>query len=195
MTKLTEMAIAYLQRELKRAQIALDSDTCAENAARLHEVDTINMVLGKLLVQKPVFTVERMTETAKLPVRAHPTDAGWDIFADEDVKLFVGRVVAIKTGLKLSIPEGWEVQVRCRGSIAMKGIVVANSPGTVDSGYRGEIKVLLMLMNPVNDSYDIWKGDKIAQLIFSPTYDITLQEGEVKQDSDRNSNAFGSTGK
>lgn len=77
----------------------------------------------------------------------------------------------------------------------MTDIIVANSPGTVDSGYRGEIMVLMMNMNPHYEPYEIVKGRKIAQLIFSPTYDITVKEGVVEQDSDRNSNGFGSTGK
>jgi dUTP pyrophosphatase len=193
MTKLTQNALSYLQRELKRAQVALEGDCCSENAARLHEVDTISYVISSVLQEKPVFTVEKMTETAKLPVKAHPTDAGWDIFSDESVVLVPNRTAKVKTGIKISSPENWEIQVRSRGSMASKSVIVSNSPGTIDSGYRGEICVLLL--NLANYRIEISKGDKIAQLIFAPVYDISLEEGVVNQDSDRNSNGFGSTGK
>ena len=196
MNKIDEKILEYLGKERNRAEKACESHDCAENSARAHEVDTINLVIQSILSQKPEFVFEKMEPAAKMPAKAHPTDAGWDVFALEDAFLYPWTTFAVRTGLKCKIPEGWEIQVRSRGSMALKEVIVANSPGTVDSGYRGEIKVLMMNMKShYYPPYEIKKGDKIAQLIFSPTYDIMVKEGVVEQDSDRNSKGFGSTGK
>lgn len=198
MMKKDEKVVEYLEREAQRAKRAEECDDCDENKARSHEIDNVKAVVTSILKKNPVFTFEKVHPDAKLPVRAHPTDAGWDVFACEPCCIRGGSVGLVTIGLKCCIPEGWEIQVRCRGSMARQGFIVANSPGTVDSGYRGEIKVIIANLKDGNyEANDLMinKGDKIAQLIFSPTYDITLLEGEVKQDSDRNSNAFGSTGK
>lgn len=194
MNKFDEKVLEYLGKEKKRADKACEGHNCSENAARAHEVDTIDLVIRSILSQKPEFIFEKMDPAAKMPVKAHPTDAGWDIFANEYTKLHPFTTIPVRTGLKCKIPEGWEIQVRCRGSIALKDIIISNSPGTVDSGYRGEIMVLMMNMNPNYGPYEIDKGQKIAQLIFAPTYDISVKEGVVEQDSDRNSNWNGSTG-
>lgn len=104
-----------------------------------------------------------------------------------------GSRAIIPTGLRLEIPLGWEVQVRPRSGLALKhGVTVLNSPGTIDADYRGEIKVILH--NTGKKTFEIAKGDRIAQLVMSPVFLVRLEEGFVDTDTERGEGGFGSTG-
>ena len=131
-----------------------------------------------------------------LPCYAREGDAGMDICAAEDVRLKAFNWAVIPTGLYLEIPEGYEVQIRSRSGLSAKhGICVLNSPGTIDSGYRGEIKVILI--NLSNKTQVIEFGDKIAQAVICPVIqgrDVKLNRVKEIKEKDRNSNGFGSTG-
>lgn len=145
---------------------------------------------------------------AKLPLYAHPGDAGMDVCAVEDVELKPGKATLVSTGLVADIPEGYEIQVRPRSGLALKGnITVWNSPGTVDSNYRGVIGVIMMYLPPVETLFPmglnihsskkvvVHKGDRIAQLVFAPvTRPDIVQVSEVS-DTERGTGGFGSTGK
>ena len=131
-----------------------------------------------------------------LPRYAHPGDSGVDLYAVEDTIVHPNSTVIVKTGLHMAIPEGYELQIRSRSGLALKqGIFVLNSPGTVDSGYRNQVGVILY--NIEKDSFEIKKGDRIAQAVLCPVVKIEWVEVDTVEDldeSERNLGGFGSTG-
>lgn len=132
---------------------------------------------------------------ADLPTPAYKTAgaAGCDVTASEYVILGPGCRCLVSTGLFLEVPEGYECQVRPRSGLATKnGVTVLNSPGTIDSDYRGEIKVLLF--NTSIDFIRVEVGDRIAQLVFAPVSRVKFEEVEKLNDTERDSGGFGSTG-
>ncbi len=121
--------------------------------------------------------------------------SGADIRAllSEDLVLRPGERSLIPTGLTLQIPAGMEGQVRPRSGLAMKhGITVLNAPGTIDSDYRGELKILLV--NLGKDDFRIRNGDRIAQIVFSPVLRVSFRRGEAVTETRRGGGGFGSTG-
>jgi dUTP pyrophosphatase len=129
-----------------------------------------------------------------LPVYAHPGDAGADLVATEDVVLASGERATVGTGLKLALPNGYVGFVVPRSGLAMKhGITIVNSPGTVDAGYRGEVRVTL-LNTDAREPYAIAVGDRIAQLIVMAVPTVRFVEVERLPGSDRGEGGFGSTG-
>jgi len=133
------------------------------------------------------------TSKNPLPKYAKPGDAGMDICASENVVIKSFSWKAISTGLYVEIPSGYEIQIRSRSGMALKfGAVVMNSPGTIDSGYRGEIKVIIH--NNDHRFVKVEKGQRIAQMVLAPV--LTAQFNEVSElnDSDRGEGGFGSTG-
>jgi dUTP pyrophosphatase len=140
--------------------------------------------------------VELIHEDAKFPSYAYPSDSGFDLYSTEEVTLTAFGRALVPTGLKLSIPDEYEIQVRPKSGLAInQGLTVLNTPGTVDSGYNGEIKVIVFNTN--NLPVTISKGTKIAQAVLCPvvngTY-VNLQLIDKIEDKDRGSNGFGSTG-
>ena len=129
-----------------------------------------------------------------LPKYAKQGDAGMDICAAEDIHISPFNWVAVSTGLYVEIPEGYEIQIRSRSGLAYKhGIQVLNSPGTIDSGYRGEIKVILK--NNDHRTYNVSKGDRIAQMVVAPVTTATLTEVAEISETERGEGGLGSTGK
>lgn len=147
---------------------------------------------------------ELMDPNAKLPSYAHEGDAGMDVFAAWPADLRAGVPVLVHTGLRCKIPDGFELQVRPRSGLALKGVTVWNAPGTIDSKYRGEIGVILMYRNnhpekqtadQTKEYYVVHKGDKIAQLVLAPVYKAyPVKVDKVDTDTDRGEGGFGSTG-
>ncbi len=136
---------------------------------------------------------ERLTPTAQLPTYAHPDDAGMDLCADETLTLAPGERAAVSTGLRLALPPGTEGQVRPRSGLALKfGITVLNAPGTIDAGYRGELKVILI--NHSREPFTIEPGMRIAQLVIAPVLQVTVREGAVDDLTLRGEGGFGSSG-
>jgi len=128
------------------------------------------------------------------PSYAHPGDAGADLVASEAVRLEPGRRALVGTGVRIALPEGYAAFVVPRSGLAANhGITVVNSPGTVDAGYRGEIKVSL-LNTDAEQPYDIAVGDRIAQLIVMPVVRATFIPVEELPESPRGAGGFGSTG-
>ena len=127
-------------------------------------------------------------------MRGHPGDAGMDIRSIEKITIPARGHRLVHTGLRVRIPEGFEIQVRPRSGLALKhGVTVLNTPGTIDSGYRGEIGVILA--NFSDKDFEIRKGDRIAQLVFAPFVSARILEGDVdKEETDRGEGGFGSTG-
>jgi len=128
-----------------------------------------------------------------LPAYATPGAAGMDVVAAEDVTLAPGARHAVATGFSLAIPEGYEIQVRPRSGLALKhGITVPNTPGTIDSDYRGELKVILI--NHGAEPFPVHRGDRIAQLVLAPVTLALWQEVAELDQTERGSGGFGSTG-
>ena len=128
------------------------------------------------------------------PVYAHPGDAGADLVAAEAVRLESGHRALVGTGVRIALPDGYVAFVVPRSGLAAKhGITVVNAPGTVDAGYRGEIKVSL-LNTDLHEAYDIAVGDRIAQLIVMPVPTVRFVPVEVLPESTRGEGGFGSTG-
>jgi dUTP pyrophosphatase len=142
-----------------------------------------------------------VTETVDVPIiapdaptYAHPGDAGADLVAAEALRLEPGRRAVVGTGVRIALPEGYAAFVVPRSGLAAKhGITVVNSPGTVDAGYRGEIKVTL-LNTDAEAAYDIEIGDRIAQLIVMPVTRAQFIPVETLPESVRGDGGFGSTG-
>jgi dUTP pyrophosphatase len=129
-----------------------------------------------------------------MPCYKNPGDAGMDIYSNEDMRISPFNWKLISTGIYLEIPEGYEVQVRSRSGLALKwGITVLNSPGTIDSGYRGEVGVILR--NHDYRSYTVKKGDRIAQLVMAAVVTADIEEITELTNTERSDGGFGSTGK
>ena len=151
--------------------------------------------LANHAVELPTIAFQRVHPEAKLPEYAHPGDAGADVCAaiDEPMRLWPGQRLLIPTGLKADIPVGFEIQVRPRSGLALNsGITVLNSPGTIDSGYKGEIGVILI--NTSEDSFAIDPGDKIAQFVIARHAVGRFKEVDAVGESSRGEGGFGSTG-
>jgi dUTP pyrophosphatase len=133
---------------------------------------------------------------SKDPSYAYKTDSGFDLYTVEEVNFKPFERKLVPTGLSFDIPEGYEIQVRTKSGLAInQGLMVLNSPGTVDQGYTGEVKVILMNMNNYNVTVD--KGQKIAQAVLCPVVSgkwVKLVEVKKLEDKDRSDNGFGSTG-
>lgn len=131
-----------------------------------------------------------------LDVRPHPNHAqpGVSVDSKRSVTLYAGTSTLLPTGIALAIPPGFEAQIRPRSGLACKGIMVQNSPGTIDSDYRGEVKVLLTALNN-KEPITIHAGDRIAQLVFATSVAADLEEVASLDASDRAEGGFGSTGK
>ncbi|MDY7098380.1 MAG: dUTP diphosphatase [Pseudomonadota bacterium] len=132
-------------------------------------------------------------EGLALPAYATAGAAGMDVVSAEDVTIEPGARHAVATGLSVAIPQGYEIQVRPRSGLAFKhGITVPNTPGTIDSDYRGELKVLLI--NHGNQDFSIARGDRVAQLVLAPVVQAAWLEVEELDATERGSGGFGSTG-
>jgi len=139
--------------------------------------------------------VETCHPDAKLPMYANPTDAGADIFLVEDVTWRAGETKVLKTGLKVAIPEGWEIQMRPRSGLSLKSpLRLPNSPATIDTGYRNEIGVIVQ--NTSDKEFSMKMGERIAQMLIarSPMIDWVKTDSVAKHEGDRGG-GFGSTGK
>lgn len=140
--------------------------------------------------------VELLNDDAKFPEYAYPSDSGFDLFSTEEVILQPFGRALVPTGIKLSIPEEYEIQVRPKSGLAInQGLTVLNTPGTVDSGYNGEIKVIMFNTN--NISVTIPKGMKVAQAVLCPVVNgkyVNLIQVDEVNGGDRQNNGFGSTG-
>lgn len=155
--------------------------------------------------------IEKCRDTAKIPEYSNPGDAGMDIYADEECMIKPGETILVPTGLKVAIPDGFEIQVRPRSGISLRTkLRLSNSPGTIDSGYRDEIRIIISnVSNPESadtirtleknnggdGTYMISKGDRIAQMVLArvPMIDF-IETNSVDRIGDNRGGGFGSTG-
>ena len=137
---------------------------------------------------------KRIHPDAVLPAYAHPSDAGMDIRSVADMTVPARGRALVPTGLVVLLPPLYEAQVRPRSGLALKhGITVLNTPGTIDSGYRGEIGVILLNSSDVD--FQVKKGDRVAQVVIAPVTQPVIEEAQEIDETDRGAGGFGSTGK
>ena len=139
--------------------------------------------------------VKRLPGNDDLPLPAYATAgaAGMDVVSAEDIDLAPGARHAVATGLAMAIPEGFEIQVRPRSGLALRhGVTVPNTPGTIDSDYRGELKVIMINLGA--EMFSIRRGDRVAQLVLAPVTQASWLEVETLDDTARGTGGFGSTG-
>ena len=140
-----------------------------------------------------IVRVKKLSPDAKLPKLEHEHDSGFDLYSNETVSLKPLERKLVATGIAVAIPEGFEGQVRPKSGLAItSGITVLNTPGTIDSGYRGEIKAIMI--NLSDKEYVVEKGKKIAQLVFAKVEHPQLEESEELDGTKRGEGGFGSTG-
>ena len=144
--------------------------------------------------RKPVRVhVQRLSADAKIPQTAHEGDAAYDLYSAVDYELKPGERYAVPTGIAIEIPDGYEGQVRPRSGLAAKeGVTVLNTPGTIDSGYRGEVKTIMI--NLGDRPFKITKGMRISQLAIRPVPEVEFIEVDKLSDTERGEGGFGSTG-
>ena len=139
--------------------------------------------------------IKKLSKTAIIPKYETQGASGVDISANinEDLTLATNESTLVPTGIAVSIPQGFEIQIRPRsGLAAKKGISVLNTPGTIDADYRGEIKVILI--NHGNEPFVIRNGDRIAQMVVCPIVQAKFEQVDELSDTERGSGGFGSTG-
>ncbi|HEX7245179.1 MAG TPA: dUTP diphosphatase [Solirubrobacterales bacterium] len=139
--------------------------------------------------------IAKLKAEATMPTRAHPGDAGLDLYACEAAHIGPGERWSVGTGVAVEIPEGQAGLVLPRSGLAMKhGIALVNAPGLIDSGYRGEIRVLLLNTDPA-ETFRVEPGDRVAQLVIAPIVLAEPVEAEALGDSVRGDGGFGSSGR
>lgn len=142
----------------------------------------------------PIKIPIRVENDACIPYYATENSSGMDLLANEEIELPPGEIAAVATGIRIAIPPGYEGQVRPRSGLALKsGLSIPNAPGTIDSDYRGEIKVILI--NHGKEPVRIQKGDRIAQLVICPVVRACWEVLDSLPESSRGEGGFGSTGR
>ena len=138
--------------------------------------------------------IQRLDKDLPLPQYAKPGDAGLDVYARIDCTLAPGARALVPTGIAIALPEGYVCLAHPRSGLAVKhGISIVNTPGTIDSGYRGEIQINL-INHDLQNSFEIKRGDRIAQLVFQKFEHAQFEEVDVLPESERGTGGFGSTG-
>jgi dUTP pyrophosphatase len=138
--------------------------------------------------------IKRLDPGIPLPARAHPGDAGTDLFAAADVELAPGQRAVVPTGVAIALPDGYAAFVHPRSGLAARhGVTLVNAPGTVDAGYRGEIRVTL-LNTDASSPVRFQRGDRIAQLVIQRVERSVFHEVDTLPGSARGEGGFGSTG-
>ena len=138
--------------------------------------------------------VVRLDPDLPLPAYAHPGDAGADLVTAVDVTLQPGERALVPTGIAMAVPEGYVALVHPRSGLAARhGLSIVNTPGTIDAGYRGEVKVLLVNLDP-SEPIELRRGDRVAQLVLQRVEQAAFTEVEVLPDSVRGGGGYGSTG-
>lgn len=147
-------------------------------------------------MEQPTLQFKRLDPRAVLPAYQSAQASGLDLHAvlDREIKISSGEIVLVSCGFAMSIPAGWEAQVRPRSGLASRhGISIPNTPGTIDSDYRGEVKV--PLINLGRGDFTVEPGMRIAQMVVAPVARVLVEEVQDLGDTDRGVGGFGSTGR
>jgi dUTP pyrophosphatase len=143
----------------------------------------------------PELPVRRLDPGLPLPAYAHPGDAGADLRAADDVVLPPGGRATVGTGIAVAVPDGHAAFVHPRSGLASRhGVTVVNAPGTIDAGYRGEVRVVLLNTDP-DEPFTVRRGDRIAQLVVQPVTTVSFVDVAELPASPRGEGGFGSTGR
>lgn len=146
-----------------------------------------------MIIKMLEIKIKKLCEDAIIPSYSHKGDAGVDIYSIKDYLLKPFERILVSTGISIAIPSGYEAQIRPKSGLSLKkGISIVNTPGTVDSGYRGEIGVIAI--NLGNEDFKIGKGEKIAQMVFNKVEEAEFREVNELDDTSRGEGGFGSTG-
>lgn len=138
--------------------------------------------------------IQKLSEDIPTPSYAHPGDAGLDLYAAREVALKPFERALVPTGVKVAVPRGYAGFVQPKSGIALKqGLSIVNTPGLIDSGYRGEIGVILINLDPENIAL-ITRGQKIAQLVIQEVKEALVEEVDCLDETERGTGGFGSTG-
>ena len=138
--------------------------------------------------------IQRLDKELPLPQYAKPGDAGLDVYARIDCTLAPGQRALVPTGIAIALPEGYVCLAHPRSGLAVKfGVSIVNTPGTIDSGYRGEIQINL-INHDLQNAFEIKRGDRIAQLVFQKFEHAQFEEVDALPESERGTGGFGSTG-
>jgi dUTP pyrophosphatase len=176
--------------------LLLENSNAQEQKEYLDLFENLGIDLNELSEMSSKIVLEYSSENEKKLSYAYPSDSGFDLYASEEVHLLPFGRDLVPTGVRINIPENYEIQVRSKSGLAInKGLMVLNSPGTVDQGYTGEIKVIIF--NASDLAQTIEKGSKIAQAVLSMCVHgkyVDLVRVEDIESKDRNENGFGSTG-
>ncbi len=144
-----------------------------------------------------VVRFKKLHPEAKIPTYESAQASGCDLSSTEDVTFLDGQVLTIATGLAIELPEGYEAQVRPRSGLSIKGLTIANAPGSIDRDFRGEVKVIARWFKPagtVMDYFTLAKGSRVAQLIIAPVVQAVLEEVAELSETARGEKGFGSSG-
>ena len=146
--------------------------------------------------EKVQISIELCHTAAKMPSYARQGDAGMDIYAVEDLVIKPGETVLVSTGLKVAIPRGYEIQIRPRSGLSLKTpLRVANSPGTIDTGYRDEVCIIMSNIS-LKEDYQIKRGDRIAQMVLQRVPEIQwVPVDNIQGIGEDRGGGFGSSGK
>lgn len=145
------------------------------------------------MLEAPQEVIVRWTGNGQEPKFAHPTDTGADLFVSDDIFICAGETALVPTGLNIELPKGYEGQIRCRSSMAKRGIQVANGIGSIDETFRGQLQVILYNSN--QDAIQLKKGDRIAQLVIAKKVDaVKFERVDELSSTERGAEGFGSTG-
>jgi dUTP pyrophosphatase len=159
-------------------------------------VEELELATGSASTLPPMEELRfiKLSEKATVPTRAHDSDAGLDLYAAEAARIVPGARVSVGTGLAIAVPEGLAGLVLPRSGLALKhGITLINSPGLIDPGYRGEVRVLLLNTDQTLD-YKCTPGDRIAQLLLVPIATASPMQADALDTSSRGAGGFGSSG-
>jgi dUTP pyrophosphatase len=192
--------LEQIQKQLENIQEQAGVEIDDEYQKELEELlgMTYNELNEEMMtaMKSKTLKVELLNDDTKFPEYAYPSDSGFDLYSAEDLEIGPFGRILVPTGIKLSIPEEYEIQVRPKSGLAINyGLTVLNTPGTVDSGYNGEIKVIMFNTN--NHIVTIPKGMKVAQAVLCPVVNgkyVNLIEVDKVTDGERGDNGFGSTG-
>jgi len=142
-----------------------------------------------------IIKLKKLDKTLAIPIQAHDGDAGYDLISSIEASILPGERLLVPTGIALQIPSGYAGFVQPRSGLAIKhGISLVNTPGLIDSSYRGEIKVILINLDK-NKTFSIKRGDKIAQLVIQKVAECHFEEVDELSVTERGSGGFGSTGR
>jgi dUTP pyrophosphatase len=136
--------------------------------------------------------IKKIHPNAILPTKGTDGAACYDIYALEDTYISVDQVARVRTGLAFEIPKGYEMEIRSRSGLASRGVIITNSPGTLDSDFRGE---LLILLSSIDIPYEIKAGDRIAQFKINRVLPVEFQVVDKLSSTTRGENGYGSTGR